>query len=398
MLLSRILLAALLIAGSRAAGASPWAIVTDFEDATIHTIDLGTSPPTVYGPFLNGQVIPQTHLGAVKVLPGGRFALLSGAYANMYLVNITDPTMPFVAVPHGFGSYEPGLAVSQDGRFAAVATDSALAGFVRLPELSLGGCGLPGRFETVAIAPNNTTVIFGDISNDQLVYGEVKPTFDCLEPYGTIATVSSPTKVAVAQDGETVLAAGVALNDEVRIFQLTPAGLVPGNPPRLEVGAQSFAFEPNGNRVYALSWGGYLSILRVQAPGEVSIDKLDVVSIPTYIAPGYPRLVSLPGIDMMAITPDGGRLIVGDSSDTYCWLVQLSNLSVTSVNTSGRFPTGIDVFVAETPTPTATPTAVPPTATPTFPPPQAVIPTLSFPMMGLLALALAAVAVLLVRR
>jgi hypothetical protein len=58
-----------------------------------------------------------------------------------------------------------------------------------------------------------------------------------------------------------------------------------------------------------------------------------------------------------------------------------------------------------TPTPTgtalatATPTPTPPaTATPTSPPPQAVVPTLSFPMLGLLALALAAAALLLMRR
>jgi hypothetical protein len=53
-----------------------------------------------------------------------------------------------------------------------------------------------------------------------------------------------------------------------------------------------------------------------------------------------------------------------------------------------------------TPTPpaTATPTSPPATATPTSPPVQAVVPTLSFPMLGLLALALAAAALLLMRR
>lgn len=60
--------------------------------------------------------------------------------------------------------------------------------------------------------------------------------------------------------------------------------------------------------------------------------------------------------------------------------------------------------VLPTPTPTgpppatATPTSPPATATPTSPPVQAVVPTLSFPMLGLLALALAAAALLLMRR
>jgi hypothetical protein len=48
--------------------------------------------------------------------------------------------------------------------------------------------------------------------------------------------------------------------------------------------------------------------------------------------------------------------------------------------------------------PTATPTTVPPTATPTSPAPQAVVPTLSFPMLGLLAGALAAAALFLLLR
>jgi hypothetical protein len=51
-----------------------------------------------------------------------------------------------------------------------------------------------------------------------------------------------------------------------------------------------------------------------------------------------------------------------------------------------------------TPPATATPTSPPATATPTSPPVQAVVPTLSFPMLGLLALALAAAALLLMRR
>ena len=167
---------------------------------------------------------------------------------------------------------------------------------------------------------------------------------DCIDPIRTIDAVSAPTKVAFAPDGETLLAGGVAVNDEVRIYRLTSTGLVPGNPPRVEVGAQSFSFEPRENLVYALSWGGTLSILRVEAPGQVSVEKLNAVQIPTHIAPGYPLPLDMSGIDMTGIIPDGARLVVGDSIETICWIVKLSDLSVASVNTSGKYPTAIAVF------------------------------------------------------
>jgi hypothetical protein len=142
--------------------ATLWAIVTDFGDATIHTVDLGTNPPTVYGPFLKGQIIPQTQAGPVKVLPGSRFALLLGAFSNMYLLDIADPRKPSVALGRGLSAFTPGLAVSSNGRFAVIPAET-VARFVSLPDLSLGGgCLLFGHLTSAAIAPNNTTVVLSD--------------------------------------------------------------------------------------------------------------------------------------------------------------------------------------------------------------------------------------------
>ena len=72
-----------------------------------------------------------------------------------------------------------------------------------------------------------------------------------------------------------------------------------------------------------------------------------------------------------------------------------STATNTSTNTPTSTPTG-----TPTTTPTNTPTLVPPTATQTLGPgvPPPTVPTLSFPMLALMALALASAALLLIKR
>lgn len=61
---------------SSSAYAAPWAVVANFWNLTIHTIDLGTSPPTVYGPFLSGQLGTSGELVDVAIIPGTTYALV----------------------------------------------------------------------------------------------------------------------------------------------------------------------------------------------------------------------------------------------------------------------------------------------------------------------------------
>lgn len=370
--------------------ATPWVIVTDFQDSTIHTIDLGTNPPTVYGPFLQGQVVAASHLGAVKVIPGDQSALLAGAFSNMWRLDITNPKQPFVTAFTGVNMQVFGLAVSRDGRFA-VAAQQVIYTILDLLRSVGSGSALPSFpfLASVAIAPNNSTVVFTDLTGNRLFYGDVNSDLTGFISVNTIDTVSAPRKVAIAPDGQTVL---VGAND-LEIYRLTgDAGLVRGTPPTLPVGALSFAFEPSGNRVYALSAASTISILRVEAPGVVSVEAPNAVTIPTSLGPPSP------GIDMLGITPDGQRLVVGDSLDTYVHIVRLSDLSLSAINTSGKYPTGIDVFQGVSPTSTPTPTNSPtPTATPGAIA-QVAIPTLSSQMLVLLALALAVLALRLLHR
>ena len=77
--------------------------------------------------------------------------------------------------------------------------------------------------------------------------------------------------------------------------------------------------------------------------------------------------------------------------------------TLTPTNTATSTPTGTPTntpTATSTSTPTSTPTSVPPTATqtPAPAPPRPTVPTLSFPMLALLALVLAGAALLMIRR
>jgi hypothetical protein len=103
------------------------------------------------------------------------------------------------------------------------------------------------------------------------------------------------------------------------------------------------------------------------------------------------------------LDPDGTTFWTGGISTGNVYRINIaSGAQVTSFNAGilGGSMAGLTVVgeiqVAQ---PTPTPTGpVPATATPTSPPAQVVVPTLSFPLLGLLALALAAAALLLMRR
>jgi DNA-binding beta-propeller fold protein YncE len=186
--------------------AAPWVIVSDFQDSTIHTIDLGTNPPTVYGPFLQGQIIAQSHVGVVKVIPGDQSALLAGAYSNMWRLDISNPRLPFAT--HFPGNMQTfGLAVSADGRFA-VAAQQVLYLILDLLNSSATGAGsisFPYFWNSVAIAPNNSTVVMTDSLGNRLFYGDVKSDLSDFISLNTVDTASSPRNVAIAPDGKTVL-------------------------------------------------------------------------------------------------------------------------------------------------------------------------------------------------
>jgi hypothetical protein len=78
--------------------------VANHNDCTVRTIDLGTVPPTVYGPFLSGSLGTPgpddtfDKLYDVAVTPDGRYALISNFRGQtLYRVDVSNPTSPSFA-------------------------------------------------------------------------------------------------------------------------------------------------------------------------------------------------------------------------------------------------------------------------------------------------------------
>ena len=77
--------------------AAPWAVVADSTLGKIATLDFGTTTPTAYGPFLEGQLGTIGKLYDVAITPDGRYALLSNYDDQaVYRVDISNPTNPVV--------------------------------------------------------------------------------------------------------------------------------------------------------------------------------------------------------------------------------------------------------------------------------------------------------------
>src|SRR3972149_9702806 len=87
-----ILAFSLILAGKNEAYSAPFAVVANESDRTINTIDLGTDPPTVFGPFLGGQLGGYGLSQDVATTPDGNFALVgNSALQTVFLIDVSDP-------------------------------------------------------------------------------------------------------------------------------------------------------------------------------------------------------------------------------------------------------------------------------------------------------------------
>lgn len=140
--------------------------------------------------------------------------------------------------------------------------------------------------------------------------------------------------------------------------------------------------------------------LLVAATSQVQMLNSSGTSTGTYTATGGTTLFALNR------DPNGTQFWTGDLFNGNVYRFNISPTSTQAPLFNAGILTalgGLAVFgelVVSQPTPTPTGTVIPATATPTNTPvgPAAVVPTLSFPMLGLLCAALMAVALLLMRR
>jgi len=96
--LIRLAVVSIFLSSITSLSAAPWAVMTDPPRGRIVTLDLSTTPATVYGPFLEGQLGNTNGLTLdVAVTPDGQTALISNfGDSSVYRVNISNPTNPVV--------------------------------------------------------------------------------------------------------------------------------------------------------------------------------------------------------------------------------------------------------------------------------------------------------------
>jgi DNA-binding beta-propeller fold protein YncE len=397
-----ILTFSLFVAGKNDAYSDPFAVVANEFDRTINTIDLGTNPPTVFGPFLGEQLGGSGLLQDVATTPDGNFALVGNSeLQTVFLIDVSDPTNPTLAdsLTIGLGNsfQEIDLAIAPNGEFAlAVGGIGDLIGN-QIAIIDLTTFSLTTTYtlttpdagaECIAIAPVSQTVIVCDTFNNRIIFGPIDPSSG-LTSETTLPTGNQPLNATISPDGQTVLVANFLVEDiftdmTVSVFRITGPGMVEAGTTTtvsgLPGGQQSIAFSPDGDSAFVDSVAprsgapqSQLSELLINGAGDVSLGA-GVANLLASVSGAFF------GVDVVAVTPDGLFALVGNNFDPITpspdvSFVNLSNFTVSNIDTNSNIPVGIDIIpAAVTPTPTPTPTATP-TATPTPTPTPTITPT-----------------------
>ncbi len=364
--------------------AAPWGVVANHLDRTIRTVDLGTSPPTLYGPFLAGQ-LGAAALNDLAITPDSRYALVTSYYGcSVFRIDITDPTLPVLAgtlaLPVIPGASNPtcftpmDVAIAPNGQFAIVSSGRSLVIPPLPPTNMIGIIDLAtftytttytlttpnGSAQAVAIAADSQTVVLVDRAGGatavpfpgRIIFGAINPATGLVSE-ATLPTGdnSYPINVAIAPDGQTVLVAGATAS--VNVFRITAPGVVVAGAPSAVAGLpgrqQSIAFAPDGLRAYALSTTPsphQLSWLQVNGPGNVTLGGAGVATLLTL---GNANRAL--GMDVLSVAPGGAWLLAGnpslpgDGTTTSLVAVGLPGFATTTVPTGSSYPVGLDTFL-----------------------------------------------------
>lgn len=336
--------------------AGPWGIVVNVSSMNIQTIDLGQTPPKVYGPFLTGFLgTSGNQLVDVAVTPDSNYALISNfGERKVYRIDISDPTNPVMAGTMTLSFFAEDIAISPNGQFAVISDGgfSSTLAFINLSSFSSASTYTMTSSnlyaQAVAIGSDNSTIIVVDYANSRIIYGRVNATFSGLVSESNLPAEGYPINVAISPDGSTVLAAG--WNSVVTVFQITGPGiLVPGSTTKVtgfHDGLQSIAFAPDGKKAYVLganSSGNTLSWLQINGPGNVTLGGDRAATLSTYAGSGFF------GVDCLAVSPSGNVAIAGTAtgstdSRNRVSLINLSNYQVTAIGSTQVDAAGVAIF------------------------------------------------------
>jgi hypothetical protein len=291
-----IAVAALLLAAAPLC-AKPWGIVATQPDyfgngdnESIHTIDLGQTPPVVYGPFLSGQLTSGEGPGVfdIALFKNGKRALISTfGDSRVHLVDLKDPTNPVLLGSLDLPFFAEDIAITRDSRTALV-TDGGFAPYVAFIDLKTFTLSnvveFDGLYANAVEIAGNKIAIFADYFQGLIFYGKINKTRDGFEYLRSVVLCDDgqydnatdcmgepgrPVNVTASPNGRTVLAA-IASGGMISAFELTKNGdLIPGDPfmlTGLPGGNQSIAFQNNST--------AYVTVQRqpLEGPGAVMVN------------------------------------------------------------------------------------------------------------------------------
>lgn len=358
--------------------ASPWAVTPGQLDhqgytSAVVTVDMGTTPPTAYGPFLVGQVgTNRGNLLDVAIAPDNTFALLSGFGDRiLYKVDLSDPTNPTLAAKTNMAFFVEDIAISPNGKFALV-SDGGFAtnvAYIDLATFEVVNAGLTnGYASAVAIDRNNETILFADYFGNAIWWGKLKnplaKNMVSTNPAGSIlysenklllsnsvSGLGRPINITISPDGRTALV-GDCQSNIIYVFEIQTDGtVVPGVTPvifnihpDLSARPQSIAFSPDGQKAYTTiqtTNGNFISWIRINGPGNATLGGAGIAQV----APlGSSQFF---GVDTLAVTPDGRQLVFGNatSSGTTNMLsvVDLTTFAVTLIDSRLAAPFGVAI-------------------------------------------------------
>jgi DNA-binding beta-propeller fold protein YncE len=339
--------------------AGPWGIVVNVNSRDIQTIDLGQTPPKVYGPFLTGSLGTSGEVLDVAVTPDSNYALIANfTLHKVYRIDISDPTNPVLAGTLDLGSFYPeDIAISPNGQFAVISDGSFnrelafinLSNFSNYSLYTMTSSNLYAQ--AVAIGNDNSTIIICDYYTKRIVYGRVNASLTGLVSESNYPSDGYPINITISPDGATVLIANPDGN-LVGVYQITaPGTLVPGSTPKVtgfHERPHSIAFSPDGKKAYVVcsNTSGLLSTfswLQVNSPGNVTMGGERVTNLQAYAYYEYF------GIDALAVAPAGNYAIAGNPSSysdtrSRVSLINLSNYQATAIDGTQPDAKGVAVF------------------------------------------------------
>lgn len=308
----------------------------------------------------------------VAITPNASTALISSRYqAKVYFVSLLNPRAPVVLGSAGTGWYPGDIAITGDGKWALVASEShrdlgpqisviniatrRIVSTLRLSDANIGA---------VAVSPDGKTVLCTDDWNSEVHVMRMNPSTGGLSYVKgiTLGGYYAPVNIAISPDGRTALTANMEMpglqskapeggdqtdiprpESHVSVFRIDGPGqvLLTGHIP-LDEGhkpVQGVAFSRTGTRAFCIasreeeesSQSSTKVCYDPEPYSEVEIDVLAVtgpgqaaatgISIPLPWSEFYHRALSM---DTLAVDPVDNYLYVTIQNDYYDDKIDLS--------------------------------------------------------------------------